>query len=189
MNGRHRQDFVVADVFRQAGAYVHIPYPVAVSEQEIFILPEIRADHFDPAGGQRLLSGFRQRHLPVAFLRDLMKHGRRCPAKLECDIARVPKVVLEIVPDHLPFVTEAKNEFVEPMPRVNFHDVPEDRASPDRQHRLGTELGFFTQTRSLPATKDDNFHPANHNARPANHKDFDRKPYRCQSLPARRSRA
>src|ERR1051325_4519973 len=73
-------------------------------------------------------------------------------------VANIPEIVPEIFLNHLALVTEAKDELVEAVMRIGLHDMPEDRALADGQHRFGAELRFVLQTCPLAAAQDNHFH-------------------------------
>ena len=83
--------------------------------------------------------------------------GSRAPQR-NGRVASVPKVVSKVVFDHIAFISEAEHEIVETLSGIDFHDMPENRFATDRDHRLGAELCFFTEARSLASAKNDNFH-------------------------------
>ena len=67
-------------------------------------------------------------------------------------------VIEEVLLDHLPFVPQTQHEILEPVVRVELHDVPEDRPISHLHERLGFELALLTQARALSAAENDDFH-------------------------------
>src|SRR5262249_28866073 len=67
-------------------------------------------------------------------------------------------VVEEVLLDHVSPVPKTKREVGEAVMRVELHDVPENWPATDIDEWLGPELGFFSQPRSLAATKDYSLH-------------------------------
>src|SRR5690349_4279859 len=49
--------------------------------------------------------------------------------------------------------------------RIVLHDVPEDRAATDLDHRLWTQLGFLGEPGTLTAGEDHDFHPRHYACR------------------------
>src|SRR5713226_1785609 len=75
--------------------------------------------------------------------------------------ARAKSVVVEKKAlDVLAFVSERDHEFLETVPGVVLHDVPDDRVTTDLDHRLGPDLRLFGKTRSEPAGEDYDLHPS-----------------------------
>jgi len=87
-----------------------------------------------------------------------VKQCLRLGAEPQCDVASVPEVIAEIIADHFALVAEAEDEILVAVVGVGLHDVPEDGAIADGEHRLGAELGFLLQARAAPTAKDDDFH-------------------------------
>ena len=56
-----------------------------------------------------------------------------------------------------PFVTQAQNEFIEPVMGINPHDVPEDGLPADFNQRLGAILRLFPQAGPHAATENHDF--------------------------------
>src|SRR5437762_2772945 len=55
-------------------------------------------------------------------------------------------------------LAEVEHELVEPVVRVDLHDVPEERAATDLDHRLGAELRLVAQPCAETTAQDDDFH-------------------------------
>src|SRR4029453_16159477 len=51
-------------------------------------------------------------------------------------------------------IAEGDYELVDPIPRVDVQDVPQDRLSADFDHRLGTKRSLLRQTGAHPAGKE-----------------------------------
>ena len=60
-------------------------------------------------------------------------------------------IVKEVGLDDLRLVAEAEHEVLESVLGVLPHDVPQNRAIADSDHRLRTCLGFLAKTRSQPS--------------------------------------
>jgi hypothetical protein len=85
-------------------------------------------------------------------------HLDRVPSEVERHIAGVQVVIGEELLDDVALVPQADHELVDPMRRVDLHDVPENRPPADLDHRLGPRLGLFTDAGSKPSGEDDCFH-------------------------------
>src|SRR5258708_10516251 len=70
----------------------------------------------------------------------------------------MPYVIAKVIFDHVALVPETEDEVLMPVGRVGFHDVPKDRTISNRQHGLGTKLGFFAQASAFASAQNDNFH-------------------------------
>ena len=119
---------------------------------------DIRQCPFNTAAGHRFGTGIEERHSPIflgvmAELRD-----RGFGPEPHRDITRVPVVVSEIFFDNFASITETENEVLVPVVGIILHDVPKNRATADRDHRLRTEFGFFTQTCPEAAAQNNYFH-------------------------------
>ena len=67
-------------------------------------------------------------------------------------------VIQEIFLDHVAAVAQAEHKIAEAVVGVELHDVPEDGAAADLDHRLGPEFGFLAQARAQSAAKNHYFH-------------------------------
>ncbi len=81
---------------------------------------------------------------PVLLVVSAVKFHCRATAEGERGVAGVPKVVAEVILDHIALVAEAEDELPMAVMSVGLHDVPEDRAVADRHHRFRAELGLLT---------------------------------------------
>ena len=78
--------------------------------------------------------------------------------KIECNVALMQQIVLEVFLDDIAFVTEADDELFEALGRVELHDVDENWAAADLDHRLRPQLCLFAEPRTESAGKDDCLH-------------------------------
>ena len=124
---------------------------VTIGKQEGFVLPDIPLDALDSEGGHRVCARIHQRYGPVLLPVTIMELDLCLPAQRQRDIARAPKVIAEILLDHLPFVAQAKDKFLVPEMRIILHDVPQYRLASDWHHRFGSKFGLFPQPGAPPA--------------------------------------
>lgn len=68
------------------------------------------------------------------------------------------EVVGEVLLDHVAPVPAADHEVVDPVRRVQLHDVPEDRPAADLDHRLGAGAGLLADASAQAAGEDDRLH-------------------------------
>src|SRR6185369_16494562 len=64
----------------------------------------------------------------------------------------------EIFLDHVAAIAEAEHEFSEAPMGIGLHDVPENGAAADLDHRLGAELGLLAQASPQASAQHDDFH-------------------------------
>src|SRR5260370_28093106 len=69
-------------------------------------------------------------------------------------------VVEEVALDDLALVAEGDEELLESLRRVRLHDVPQDGALSDVDHRLRSELGLLGHARAAASGQDHDFHAA-----------------------------
>ena len=55
-------------------------------------------------------------------------------------------VVQEVILDHVAAIAEAEDELAHSVVGVHLHDVPQDGAAADLDHRFGAEFGLFPET-------------------------------------------
>jgi len=59
-------------------------------------------------------------------------------AHVESDIRHMQKVIGEVFLDEIPLVTSTDDKIIDAMRRIYFQDVPEDGATTNFHHRLGS---------------------------------------------------
>ena len=104
----------------------------------------------EPTAGICLVAGVDHRHLPR--LRKIVVNGD-APAvgEIERHIGIIEVMSSEELFYDVLLVARADDELVEAEMRVDFHDVPEDRAPADLDHRLGDELRLLPDASAQPA--------------------------------------
>ena len=71
--------------------------------------------------------------------------------------------MVEILLNQISFVTERQNEIRVPELGINFHDMPEDRLSSDRNHGFGAVFSLFAQAGSKSSAENDRLDLFYHN--------------------------
>jgi hypothetical protein len=105
------------------------------------LVAEIVAQAPQPAAGLSLQASVHQRHAPGLRAADM---GRDIVLRIvEGHVGHVQPVVREELLDHVALVAERENELVDAALGVDLHDVPEDRAPSDLDHRLRARLGLL----------------------------------------------
>ncbi len=151
-----RRELAVAAVEGDQLVDVDIRHPVAPGQHE-GLVAEPGFQPLDPAPGQGFIAGFDEVHRPVRDLRRLAPAHPAAPG-LDRQISRQRAELGEVSLDVVALVSQRDHEFVEAVMGIDLHDVPQDRASADLDHRLGTDDGFFNQTRSLAPRENCHFH-------------------------------
>src|SRR4051812_48914000 len=115
----------------------HVPHAVAIRQHERAAANQ-GLELPQTAPGQRRLPGVHEVHLP--WLQAVA--NRRNVAVLERDrhVASDRMVVKKVPLDLIALVSERKHEFIEAIPGVVLHDVPEDWTATDLDERLRTQL-------------------------------------------------
>ena len=88
----------------------------------------------------------------------VMKLGRLLATQLQRTVTSVPEVVPEVLLDHFPFVTKAKDELLMSIMGIGLHDMPEDWAVTDGNHGLRAEIGFLPEAGAFTTAQNDDFH-------------------------------
>jgi len=78
--------------------------------------------------------------------------------KINCEAISKSIVVQKVVFYNTPLIPEGDNELFEIMISVMLHDVPENRFSPNLNHRFGSDIGLFRQSSSQASSQYHNFH-------------------------------
>src|SRR6185503_4052524 len=153
---RDRGELAVAVMEADQFADVHIADAVAIGEAEGILAGQMRADALEAAAGLRVLAGVNERHAPGFGL--LLMHDHRVVGHVEGDVRHMQEVVREILLDDVALVATADHEVVGAVRRVDLHDVPEDRAAADLDHRLRPQIALLGDPRAEPAGENDDFH-------------------------------
>ena len=67
---------------------------------------------------------------------------------VEGDVGHVQEIIGEILLDDIALVAGTNNEVVDAIGGVTLEDMPENGPPADLNHRLGFEMGFFTDARA-----------------------------------------
>ena len=115
-------------------SYIDIGHSIAVCETEYLFILHVRQDSPKPPTCHCLGTSIDQGHTPRfgaipmivrAVLRQIKGH-----------IGRVQKVVGKKLLDHVALVPKANNEIVNPVGRIDLHDMPKDRLTANLDHWL-----------------------------------------------------
>src|SRR5207248_2305370 len=79
-------------------------------------------------------------------------------AQVEGHVAHVEVVVGKVLLDHVAAVAEADHELVDPVRRVDLHDVPEQRLRSQLDHRLRLAARLLAQPGAEAAGQDHRLH-------------------------------
>jgi len=134
---------------------VRVGHPVAVGQAELAVADVVEHPLEAPAR-ERALSGVHERHLPG--LGRGAVHIHRLGAEVERDVAGLEEVAGEVLLDQVALVAQADHELVDPVDRVELHHVPEHRAAPDLDHRLGLDGRLFGEAGAETTGENYDFH-------------------------------
>jgi hypothetical protein len=135
---------------------IDIGHAVTVSEIEAVFTPDVIADPFQPASGERLFTGIHQRDFPVFGI--ALIHLHFIMFHVESYIGHMQKIVGEIFLNDSTLVSKADDEIIYAMRGIHFHDVPEDRFYAYFDHRLRFEVGFLVNSVPKAACKNNCLH-------------------------------
>src|SRR2546427_2312457 len=128
-----------------------------VRHEEIVTVVEIWLHGLEPLAEIRTEAGVDERDPPVIDVAP--KELDIFPALREDKIVRHALVILqEVVLDQVAPVAKAEDEIVTSVMRVVLHQVPDDGAVADVDHRLRDGLGVFSEPRAQPAAEEDDLH-------------------------------
>jgi dienelactone hydrolase len=77
---------------------------------------------------------------------------------MECNIACVQKVVSKVLFNHVALIATADNKVVDAERAIYFENMPENRHAADLDQWLGANHGFFRETSTSAASKNNGFH-------------------------------
>ena len=135
---------------------VDVADAVPVGHAEGLLALQMLAHPQQAPPSHRGIAGVDQRHLPG--LGPALVHLHPVLAHVEGHVGHVQEVVREILLDDVALVAAADHEIVDAVGGVDLHDVPQDGAAADLDHRLGPDGGFFAEARPKSAGEYDCFH-------------------------------
>ena len=128
------------------GCDIHVAYAVAVGHAEFGFTLKILGDPLEAPAGAGVIARVDKGHAPR--LRDALMHLHAVLIHVESDVGHVEEVVGEILLDEVALVPAANDKVVDPVLRVDFKDVPEDRSAADFDHGFGANSRFFAEPRA-----------------------------------------
>ena len=156
VNGGDGRQLAVASVKGNQGNQVDVRHSIAVGQQTSFIADEgLHALH--TPSGHGVLASIHQRDPPVHFFK-LMGCDRACP-QIYREIGVERAVMEEVLLDHFSLVAQRDIEILVSEMCVGLHDVPHNRLSTNRNHRLGQHFGVFGKSGAEASCQKDDFHP------------------------------
>ncbi len=158
MNGGQSTYLAGSPVRNDAGVDIDRRETVAVGQQKWLPVRNVALNRLDPVGGHRVFAGVGKRDVPVLFIVPVVAGDVRLAAQIQRDVTGVPKVVPEIIFDHIALVAEAQHKVPVAVVGVGLHDVPQDGPVADGDHRFGTIFRLFTETGALSSAENDDFH-------------------------------
>jgi hypothetical protein len=127
---------------------VDICNPVAISKVEMLVA-NVALSPFHWPTSHGVSTGVDQGHL--RRFGTFIVNNCLVARYVERDIRHVQKIVLKIFLDHLTLIPEANNELVYTAVSIDLHDMPNNWATTDFDHRLWPHVGFLGKTRPAPA--------------------------------------
>ena len=112
----------------------------------------VTLDPLHPRPGHGVDAGIGQYDFEVLLLVRAVVHNLVLLAEADHEVIVHGLVIQEVFLYHVAAITQAKHKFAEAAVRVDLHDVPQNRATADLNHRLGPELSFFAQPSAESAT-------------------------------------
>ena len=124
----------------QQVSHVDVAHSVAVGDHErARVEPALQS--LDAAAGIGVVPGFDQVHQPVVAL--LAVRVDLASGQVDRDVAVDGVVVEKVALDRVALIAQRDDELLEAVVRVVLHDVPQDRAAADFDHRFGLHRGLF----------------------------------------------
>jgi hypothetical protein len=142
LHGGHRRQDPLGAVALDHRTDVHVADAVAVGQAERLVADE-RQHALEPPPGHRRLARVDERHAPRLGGRAVDLHLPA--AHVERDVRGVQRVVGEPLLDDVSLVAETDDELLDPVGRVDLHDVPQHRLAADLDHGLGLDGGLLAQ--------------------------------------------
>jgi len=72
------------------------------------------------------------------------------------------EIVCEVFLYHISLIAAADNELIDPIVRIDFHDMPQDGLPADLDHGLGLDFSFFGQACTESSSQYYGFHSKMH---------------------------
>src|SRR5207302_855723 len=89
----------------------------------------------------RVKASINQVHGPIISWS--LMHADMARAQGDSQVSEEPLVLEEVALDHVAAVSERNEKLGKALPRIRLHDVPENGAATDLDHRLRLGLGLF----------------------------------------------
>ncbi len=126
---------------------VEIGQAIAVCQHEC-IAVDIFLDPLHAPTRHGRLTGFRERNLEPLLGVQIVELNLRFPPQADGEVIVHRLVVQKIFFDHVAAISQAQDKLAVAAVGEQLHDVPEDGAAANFNHRFWPELGFLTQTRT-----------------------------------------
>jgi len=149
--------FSMSAMKSQRRSDIHIANTIAICHRKRLIVTDMISDATDPPSSLGVFSGVNQRHAPR--LSCVAQDLHRVCADVESHVRSMQEVIREKFLDVVSAIPEADHEVVQSVSRIDFHDVPQDRAAADLDHWLGPDRRLLREARAKPACQNDNLHP------------------------------
>src|SRR6266700_5128544 len=124
---------------------------IAVAQHERVAF-NVLANPLQTTSGHGAQTSIGESYLEALFRMNAVVADLRFTAKTHGKVVVHGLIVQKIFLDHVAAIAQTKHKFAEAAVRVDLHDVPQNRATADLNHRLGPELSFFAQPSAEPAT-------------------------------------
>src|SRR6267378_2339123 len=127
-------------------ADVDVAQAVAVGKQERVVVLEIAGNALQATTGLGFEAGIGEGDGKILFVVSAHELDLRFAAKTNSEVTVHGFVVQEVILDHVAAISEAEDKLAHSVVGVHLHDVPQNGAASDLNHRFGPEFGFFPET-------------------------------------------
>ena len=134
---------------------VHVRHAVAIGQAEGLVSDDILGA-LQASAGHRVDAGIQHGHFPGQRL--VVRPEDLAGRQVDREVAGPAGKVKEVVLDELDLVAAQHHKVGDAVGRIHFHDVVQDRAPADFDHRLRPQGRFLAQARTETACKNDCLH-------------------------------
>src|SRR3989344_2651613 len=135
---------------------IDIADAVAMGHHEAFTRSDEGPEAREAPARHRRWSGIDKRYFPRFQLWIVIPHTAR--RQVNGQIAFACAIVEKPLLYRFTLIAEANDEVMEPIVRVDFHDMPQNRHTTNFHHRLRAHMRLFREPCAETACEDDYFH-------------------------------
>ena len=134
---------------------IQIRHAIAIGQQKAFIA-DVFLNPLDASARLGVQPGIYHGYFPILGM--IVKNSSCIVRQIYSHVTVMPEIIGKIFFNDILFVATTDYKFSDAIMAVSFHDMPKDRFPANLYHRLGNQIGGFTQTCTETTGKYYRFH-------------------------------